>query len=467
MAVAVADPGPGLGHNGGPRFQLDAGEYPELLEFFLIPRERIPGSAQYHPRGRYKVAYGGRGGMKSWACARALVIRGLKGGLRALCTREYQSSMKESVHQLIKDQIYLLGLQPKSEGGSGHYRVMENEIRGPAGTHFIFKGLQDPEALKSAEGVDICWVEEARGVPSGAWEKLIPTVRKAGSEIWITFNPELEIDATYERFVKNPPASAIVQKVTWRDNQWLTDELRAEKDELKAKDYDRYLTVWEGFCAVALEGAVYARELREALKEGRIMRGPIHSREKPIITFWDLGRGDLTAIWFVQIINFQYRVVGYYSNNGYVIGHYVEELQRRAREMHYIFGTVWLPHDAEHKLLGQKRTIKQQVEDAGFKVKITPKIGKVDGINAARTIFPLCFFDEDECAAGIDALRHYHYDVDDAGNRSTNPVHDWSSNGADAFRYMGVALKEEPQKPKPKARAVSSVRSGPRSWMRR
>lgn len=472
MALRAGDPGPGvgaahsgIGHNGGPRLALEP-EFPEILGFFLEPREILP-NGKHDQRGRYKVAYGGRGGMKSWACARALVLRGLKGGLRALCTREYQSSMKESVHQLIKDQIYLLGLQPKNEGGSGHYKVLDNEIRGPGGTLFIFKGLRDPDALKSAEGVDICWIEEARNVSAGSWKKLIPTIRKAGSEIWVTFNPELEIDATYQRFVKDPPTGAIVQKVGWRDNPWLTEELRQEKDDLKAKDYDEYMNVWEGFCQVALEGAVYARELREALKDGRFMKGPILDRTKPILTFWDLGRGDLTAIWFIQIVGFQYRVVGYYHNNGYVLGHYIQELQRRAHEMGYVYGVVWLPHDAENKLLGQQRTIKQQMEDAGYKVKIVPKISVADGINAARTIFPNCFFDEDECADGIDALRHYHYDVDDAGNRSKLPVHDWSSNGGDAWRYAGVAIKEDPKKPVPKAKSPVKVRASRTSWMRR
>jgi phage terminase large subunit len=455
----------GMGHNGGPRLKLEA-DFPDLLSFFLEPRELLP-SGKYAMRGRYKVAYGGRGGMKSWACARALVIRGLAGGLRALCTRLTQASTKGSVHQLIKDQISLLGLGPKEEGGSGHYKVLENEIRGPNGTLFIFKGLQDPDALKSAEGVDICWVEEARNVPEGTWKKLTPTVRKPGSEIWVTFNPELEIDATYKRFVLNAPDWAIVRKVTYLDNPWCPSDLRQEASELKISDPDEYMNVWLGFNRVALEGAVYARELRAAMTEGRVMKGPIFSPERPVYTIWDLGRSDLTAIWFVQIINFQYRIVGYYHNNGYVLGHYIQELQRRAMEKGYIYGKVWLPHDAEHKLLGQPRTIKQQLEDAGFTVKITPNIKKAEGINAARTIFPLCYFDEQECADGIDALRHYHYDVDDAGNRSKEPVHDWSSNGADAFRYFGVSLKEETPKGKPKMKAPAARRPGRNAWMGR
>lgn len=440
-------------------------EFPPAFACFLEGRERLP-DGSYSRQGRYKIRWGGRGGAKSWAAARALLIRGLSGNLRVLCTREVQSSIKDSVHKLLKDQIRAMGIGPVWEGGSGHYRVLDDLIRGPNGTEFIFKGLRDPESLKSAEGVDICWVEEARNVSDRSWEKLAPTVRKAGSEIWVTFNPELDIDPTYQRFVKDPPPGADVLKVGWRDNPWFPDDLRDEKDTLKAKDYDAYLNVWEGHCRVALEGAVYARELREATEEGRIRKGPIFERAKPVHTFWDLGRSDLTAIWFAQIVGFEHRVIGYYSANGYDLTHYLEVLQARGLEKHYVYGTHWLPHDADHKLLGMQRTIRQQMLDAGHRVRITASLPVVEGINAARTLFPTCYFDEAECAEGLNALRYYHYAVNDLGTRSKNPVHDWSSNGADAFRYMGLALRDDPIKTRPKARTPVKVRSSKTSWLR-
>lgn len=429
-------------------YKIDA-EFPKKLEFLL------------GKKARYKVCYGGRGGTKSWAIARALLIRGIRQrGLRVLCTRQHQSSMKESVHQLLKDQIALLGL-------GGFYRVLDNEIRGPGGTLFTFKGLTDPEALKSTEGVDVVWIEEARIVTKSSWDALDPTIRKEDSEIWISFNPKLETDYLYKLFVANdPPPGSIVVKINWSDNPWFPEVLRRQMEHMRATDYDNYLHVWEGHCATALEGAVYARELRDATKEGRICRFSLMP-SRPVHTFWDLGRSDLTAIWFIQLFGLENRVVRYYQNNGYHISHYIEELQRLEREEGYVFGTHWLPHDADEQRISSKRTTRQQVEDAGFRVKIVPKIGVSEGIQAARTIFPQTYFHEVEAADGINALRQYHYEIKDDGTRSKNPVHDWSSNGADAWRYAGVALRDDKPKLKTVPKPPRNVRPSARAWMSR
>lgn len=437
-----------------PAFHVKA-QFPRKFRFLL------------ESRARYKVAYGGRGGAKSWAFARALLIRGLEGGLRVLCAREVQSSMKESVHQLLKDQIKAMGLGPKGEGGSGHYKALDAEIRGPDGTLFTFKGLSDPEALKSTEGVDICWIEEARTVTKTSWLKLDPTIRKPGSEIWVSFNPELETDYLYDLFIKRiPPENAIVIKVTWRDNPWLPEELRVQKDQMRVADYDDYLWVWEGHCRVALEGAVYAKELRTMQTEGRICPVPLE-KSKPVMTFWDLGRGDMTAIWFVQIVGLQYRVVHYYQAHGFVFDHYLAKLEELRQERGWFYGTHYLPHDADHKLLGARRTIRQQAEDAGHRVRIVQKLPVNEGINAARTIFTNCWFDEEHTSEGIACLRAYHYEVEDDGTRSKNPKHDWSSHGADGFRAMGVALKDDTPKPKLKTRARPKASTGRQGWMAR
>lgn len=392
-------------------------------------------------KATYKVFYGGRGGAKSWQFARALLIKGLSGGLRVLCTREVQSSLKESVKQLLIDQIKLLGLEQ-------FYRSTVDEIRGPDGTLFIFKGLSDPEALKSAEGVDICWIEEARTVSKASWAKLDPTIRKAGAEVWISFNPELETDYLYTLFVKNePPPNSIVVKVGYEDNPWISAKFKEKADALKASDYDEWLWVYGGFCKVALEGAVYEKQLRACQAEGRITRVPM-VKGKPVHTFWDLGKGDMTAIWFVQIEGLQYRILHYIQANGLEVGDYLNKLEELRLEKGWFYGTMWLPHDAEHQRLGMPRTIKRQVEDGGYRVRIVPNIKVADGIAAARLVFASAWFDEAGCSDGLNCLRQYHYEVDDDGTRSRLPVHDWSSHGADGWRYLGVALKEDTPKPK-------------------
>lgn len=229
-------------------------EFPEKLGFLFEP-------------SRYKVAHGGRGGAKSWGFARALLILAAQKRMRVLCARELQLSIADSVHKLLKEQIEALGL--------GHiYTVLESVIRGANGSEFIFSGLKsNATKIKSMEGVDICWVEEAQTVSADSWEILIPTVRKEASEIWVSFNPEQEEDATYQRFIKNPPPGAAVVEIGWQDNPWLPAVLLEEKNYLYRVDPEAAAHVWGGKTwritnAQVLRGR-YVVESFEPVTEGR------------------------------------------------------------------------------------------------------------------------------------------------------------------------------------------------------
>src|SRR5215813_12330022 len=183
----------------------------------------------FQPR-RYKVLYGGRGGGRSWACARALLIKGTQEPLRVLCARELQNSIGDSVHRLLADQVSGLGLD-------SFYEVQNARILGKNGSAFSFEGIKNNiTKIKSYEGIDICWVEEAHKVSRNSWGILIPTIRKENSEIWITFNPELETDYTYRRFVKEADDSMTVVKMTWRDNPFLPEVLKEEMERDKKLD---------------------------------------------------------------------------------------------------------------------------------------------------------------------------------------------------------------------------------------
>jgi phage terminase large subunit len=335
------------------------------------------------------------------------------------------------VHRLLADQISGLGLD-------SFYEVQASRILGQNGTNFSFEGIKNNiTKIKSYEGIDICWVEEAHKVSRNSWGILIPTVRKEDSEIWMTFNPELETDYTYKRFVKEADESlSLVIKTTWRDNPFFPDVLMKEMEAEKARDYDSYMNIWEGFCRQVLEGAVYAKELRKAQEEGRITRVP-WGREAPVDVFVDLGRADATAMWFAQRLTMQYRLIDFYSATGEDIIHYIKYLQNRE----YIIGKVWLPHDAFAKQLGSKRSIQEIFKEYGFKIERVPKLSLTDGINAARLIFPNCWFDEDRCEEGIQALRHYRYRIVD-GQYSNEPLHDKASDPADAFRYLAVGFRD-------------------------
>lgn len=390
----------------------------------------------FRPR-RYKVLYGGRGGAKSWAIARALLLIGAGKPLRVLCAREFQKSIVDSVHKLLKDQIVEMGLE-------AYYEPQVNRIIGRAGTtaegtEFSFIGLRsNAHAIKSYEGVDVCWVEEAANVSGTSWKLLIPTIRKEGSEIWISFNPEDEDDFTYQEFVvKRRPDSAVV-KLTYRDNPWFPDTLRAEMLADKAQDRDRYLHVWEGHCKVKLDGAVYGNEIRDMLEEGRLTDVP-WERSIPVHTVWDLGHADATAIWFFQTVAMQTRVVRYFEGSRKPLDYYMSAIQRTP----YTLGMHWLPHDAEHKQLGTKLTIREQVA-ATFgerNVRVLKKFSIADGLAALRAVFPNIWMDQTECKLGFDHLKKYSYKLKPGtAIWSDIPAHDGHSHAADSFRYMAFAL---------------------------
>lgn len=200
---------------------------------------------------RYKVWYGGRGGAKSWNVARLLLLKAYREKVRILCAREFQNSIGDSVYRLLRDQIELMGL-------TAHFTATESSIKSRSGSEFLFKGLQrNINEIKSLEGVDICWVEEAQRVSADNWEILIPTIRKEGSEIWITFNPNEASDPTYQRFVVNPPPGAVVTKVDYRHNPWFPQTLQAERLHCQATDPDAYRHIWEGETRVRSAAEVF------------------------------------------------------------------------------------------------------------------------------------------------------------------------------------------------------------------
>jgi len=412
-------------------------QFPQKLAFLFEPQ-------------RYKVCYGGRGGAKSWGIARALLILGAKSTLRILCAREFQTSIKDSVHKLLCDQIDSMGL-------TGFYEITDKSIRGKNGTEFFFVGLRNNVTnVKSIEGVDICWVEEAQTVSKTSWNVLIPTIRKEQSEIWVSFNPELDTDETYQRFVLNSPDNCKVVKINWSDNPWFPETLRLEKDALRDRDIEAYNTVWEGLCRQKVDGAIFAREIQMAELEDRITR-VAYDATKPVHAVFDLGWSDATAIWFVQFIGMETRVIRYIEDSQKTISDYLAKMQTYG----YVYDTLWLPHDAENKTLAAAgRSIDQIVRAAGYKTKIIPRTPIVDSINAARTLFRNCWFDRENCYDGLQCLRHYRYEVDPETKQfSKNPLHDQYSHGADAFRMLGLVVNE------PKRRVSKPSYAMPQSWM--
>lgn len=426
----------------------------------LLPEAFVP---LLEPK-RYKVLYGGRGSGKSWSVAQVLLIKGVQKKIRVLCAREIQNSITESVHSLLAQQIQRLGLE-------NFYEIQKTTIVGKNGTEFFFSGLKFKiDSLKSVEGIDYCWIEEAHMVSKTSWDKLTPTVRKSGSEIWVTFNPELDTDSTYSRFVLNAPENAWVSKVSYKDNPWFTDELKEEMYETRKRSEDDYQHIWLGLTRQTLEGAVYARELREAREEGRITKVP-YDLAHTVDTYWDLGFNDATSIWFIQKVGFEHHVIDYYENRQQHLAHYVGVLQDKK----YNYGTDYMPHDAASNQLGAPSIEKQFKELTGRAPVIVPKGEVAVGINACRMAFPQLWFDEEHCADGLQMLRRYCYEVDeDNGEFSRRPIHDESSHAADALRYWAMARRVPRERPKlelvPRRKpqlSFTGSRNSKQAWMGR
>ena len=383
---------------------------------------------------RYRVLYGGRGAGKSHSVARALLCKGVLDTIRVRCAREFHTSIQDSVHKLLVDQIYEMKIE-------AHYDITQTSIRGKNGTEFIFAGIKNNiNGLKSIEGIDYCWVEEANNVTQTSFDVLIPTIRKNDSEIWITFNPELPSDYTYKRFVIDPPTNAVVQKVNWNDNPWFPEVLDLERQSLRTRDFEAYQNVWEGFTRSTIDGAVFSKEMQRAEQDGRICNVP-YDAVKPVIAVFDIGWADSTAVWFVQFIGMETRLIRYYETNQTTIS----EILAKMQTFGYVYDTLYLPHDAQNRTISSNgRSLEEIVRASGYNVRIIERTPISDSINAARTIFSSCYFDKTHTTAGLDCLRHYRYDTNpETGAFSKSPLHDQYSHGADAFRYIGLMIQEK------------------------
>lgn len=398
----------------------ESADFPHKLGFLFYPE-------------RYKIAYGGRGSGKSWSFARALLIQGLQSSIRVLCTREVQKSIKDSVHKLLSDQIQLLGL-------GALYTVLETTIRSNTNkTEFMFSGLSTHtvESIKSFEGCDVCWIEEAQTVGKRSWDILIPTIRKNDSEIWISFNPDLETDETYQRFVVNAPPGSYSVEVNYRDNPWFNDVMNKERLHCKETDPENYQNIWGGKCRPAVEGAIFYKEIVAANAEGRIRNVPVDPLLKCHVVF-DLGHADNMAVIVVQKLASEIRIVDYIEDNRKTLAYYSTKLKEKA----YNWGNVYLPHDGKHADYKTGKTAQEIMQALGWRVLITPQIGIENGIKNARLTFSRIFFDKTKTERLVECLKHYRRKINRITEAESTPLHDEYSDGADCFRYLCVNVDE-------------------------
>jgi phage terminase large subunit len=435
-----------------------------------VPRKLLP---LLQP-ARYLAAHGGRGGSKSHFFAEKAVLKNFQSPAKGVCIREVQESIKDSVKALIEQKIQKFGL-------GSFFEITRDEIRGANGSLMIFKGMQsyNAENIKSLEGFDWAWVEEAQTLSAVSLRMLRPTIRKEGSEIWFSWNPRHDTDAV-DQFLRGPnkPKDAIVVEVNWNDNPWLPEVLRAEKDADYAADPEMAEHVWGGGYEIISEGSYYGKLLAEAEKQGRIGNFPAKPNSLTK-TSWDIGVDDYTAVWFVQDDGFQATVVDYYEVSGDGADDIVaacmpevfippkmderwlgwskeQVLEDLGRQAPFKYGTSFLPHDIKFREWGAgARTRIESLSSFGVRnIAKGAAANPADRIQAVRRILPVVRFNNTpRVAVGLKRLRRYRRKFNDQLQTYTTPEHDENSHGADAFgEYAincGIHPPPEPKKAKP------------------
>ena len=401
-----------------------------------------------HP-ARYKGVHGGRGSGKSQFFADLLPEDALRHpgesgeGLKAVCIREVQKSLKHSAKSLIEGKLRKYGL-----GERDGFKIYNEVIKTPGDGLIIFQGMQDhtADSIKSLEGFHRAWVEEAQSLSALSMQLLRPTIRwedKArglSSEMWFSWNPRRKVDPVDVMLRSEIPTGATVVQANWSDNPWFPGVLEAERlDCLKATP-EQYDHIWEGGYASVNAGAYYAQAIALAKSEGRIGR----VAADPLMTkraIWDIGgtgaKADACAIWIVQYIGRELRFLDYYEAQGQPLATHIEWLRANG----YGSALCVLPHDGATNDRVHDVSYESSLRAAGFEVQVVANQGAgaaMRRVEAARRLFPNMWF-SDKCQAGIDAIGWYHEKRDAERGIGLGPDHDWSSHGSDAFGLAAVA----------------------------
>jgi len=395
---------------------------------------------------RYKGAHGGRGGAKSHFFAEQVILRAYMSPTRIVCIREVQNSIKDSVKQLLIDKINKFGLMPSFE-------VLDTEIRGPNGSLIVFKGMQSYNAsnIKSLEGYDIAWVEEAQTLSGHSLDLLRPTLRKEGSELWFSWNPRFKTDPVDMFFRKNPPEDAVCVQINWSDNPWFPDVLRKEMLHDFAVDEDKAEHIWNGAYGSS-QGAILAKWVNQAEREGRIHDDVEFDPDgAPIEVSSDLGFRDTATWWYWQRKPGGFSLLAYDGDTGLDADDWIPRIQDKVLELGCkAVGKIWLPHDARARTFQSKHTSMERFIKAfgADHIAVVPQSKKLDQISAARAIVPRCEFNKTRCEAGLDGLIAWEFEYnEDTGVFSREPLHNWASHPSDGYAY-GAQIMQETLPPK-------------------
>jgi len=390
------------------------------------------------PDFRYYVARGGRGSGKSHKFAEKMCIRAaMQPGFRGVCIREVQKSLRDSAKLLIEDKIKLHNM------ASIGFEIQADQVRTPGGGMIIFVGMNNTtaESIKSLEGFDVAWVEEAQTLSERSLTLLRPTIRKAGSQIWFSYNPTRKSDPVDSLFTgDDSPTNSVVRTVNWDANPFFPEVMEQERrDDLRMRP-EQYDHIWEGAYATYSPGAYFTAHLLEASQQGRIGR----VAADPLMTyrlFFDIGgagnRSDATSIWVCQFIGSEVRVLNYYEAQGQPLGFHLEWLRRNGYGPEH--AAIWLPHDGKTSDRLTHTTFESALREVGYAVTVIPNQGRGAAIRRIETVrrhFAKCWFNDDTTLAGREALGAYHEKIDPVRDVGLGPEHNWASHAADAFGLM-------------------------------
>ncbi len=406
---------------------------------------------------RYKVYYGGRGAGKSWSFARTLLIKGAENPIRVLCAREIQRSIADSVHRLLTDQIKTLGKDYPNI--LDNYIIKKNEIEGKNGSLFSFIGLYtNVNQIKSYEGVDYCWIEEAEAISQSSWDLLIPTIRRENSEIWISFNPARDDDPTYNMFINNQQPKSHVQYVSFKDNKYFGEPLKTEMEFMKKNNYSKYLHVWEGEPISDYDTLVYRFK-----RDVNITRRDIkYNAGLETWASWDFGTSDDTAILFYQMIKTPENEFGYWI---YVYDEYVNNNKDDAHYRQVVDDKRYLidKHACDPSGANRQSDLSTWVD----KLKKNPRTGTTDWhfvythkysqaemLDRANDIVPYVKYNQHTTPNFHKAMFHWQYRTDKNGKivLPPKPEHDEFSHVGDSFKYF--CINRFPSKNKAKIRIL-------------
>jgi phage terminase large subunit len=384
----------------------------------------------------------------------------LQPGFRGVCVREVQKSLKESSKRLIEDKIQGFGL--------GHLFDVQNElIKTPGGGLIVFQGMQDhtAESIKSLEGFNVAWVEEAQSLSQRSLTLLRPTIRASGSELWFSWNPRRKQDAV-EQLLRSstPPTGSKVIRANWSDNPWFPPELEQERRDDQRDRSDQYDHTWEGDYAKVTEGAYFAAGLTLAKQQGRIS----NVAADPLMTIravWDIGgtgrKADACAIWIVQFIGREIRVLDWYEAQGQPLAAHVNWLRSRG----YDKALCVLPHDGATYDKVYSVSYESALREAGFAAVVIPNQGPGAAhmrIEAVRRLLPRIWFNADTTEGGRALLGAYHEKKSPISGVGLGPNHDDASHSADAFG-LACVVYEEPRQKREETR--QRPRATANSWM--